>query len=804
MGNFRPRVKGKGKRWAKGQSSSSNPDTRKHRDSAKSRFFHENLGQTGLTTEALRKHDAFSGVKSEELADDAFTVSDSTFKTFGTFASDWSSCSNQSFSRLLNGFRADSAIHKEMLAVLAAVTEVLKSKGGKENEAEYFMALMTTLEVTDSVESIAAILSLMGMSIKKVPDTVLRAKFSEATKTLVDILGAYAESDNNIIIRSVIGCLSVLLRAQEAVEWGNSSTLQIYDSILAFTIHVKPKVRKAAQHAVCAILKGSCFMLSHPNADDKEKAKISERIHPAAAHTAKFCIQEMERVSSLGSGSTSTLHMLGLLKEIVPCFPKTQLKATCECILKVMTLGNVLVTSCGMQALHGLLVSRPSSSSFPPELNARLIAALFQYQPPPNDIQPLMAWLVVMQEAYSNLALQDLNLCMGNVPKLFSTCTQLWLSDRQEVMTGATNATYTVIKDCISLAAQKVSSSQDKQHKYLPLIQKCFGFVQAGLQYQYHHAWKHVFHLMSVMFEVCGAGPCQNFMLPCLKSLAELRDSDKFTYGREVDLAIGKAVTSFGPKAVLTAIPFNVTGEEKSYEFPRSWLLPVLKDNIKNSELQIFGQVFLPIASLCRKKSLELEGKNEKVGAHTYDLLQAQIWSLLPSFCNGAKDVKTNFKNIAKILGMAISDRKDLRLDVMLSLRRLISKSLDTSEEDQKELGRFAKNYLPILFNLYTTQPNGSEEAGQRLAAFETIKLYLRITEPSLCSELFDRAFGKLMSFNPGLTTRKRKKKKGKKVKETQEPMEEDKTAPNFVHSMITVFHCSAAKMPMNRRRLTG
>lgn len=43
MGKFRSKLKGqsKGKRWPKGQSSSSNPETRKYRDLAKSRFFQE-------------------------------------------------------------------------------------------------------------------------------------------------------------------------------------------------------------------------------------------------------------------------------------------------------------------------------------------------------------------------------------------------------------------------------------------------------------------------------------------------------------------------------------------------------------------------------------------------------------------------------------------------------------------------------------------------------------------------------------------------------------------------------------------
>jgi ribosomal RNA-processing protein 12 len=57
-----------------------------------------------------------------------------------------------------------------------------------------------------------------------------------------------------------------------------------------------------------------------------------------------------------------------------------------------------------MQSLYGLFVSQPPSLSLPPQLNAQLITALFDYQPAPNDAQPTLAWLAVMQEAYINLA----------------------------------------------------------------------------------------------------------------------------------------------------------------------------------------------------------------------------------------------------------------------------------------------------------------------------------------------------------------------------------------------------------------
>ena len=65
MGKLGPRLNSrkKAKRWAKGQSSSSNPETKKHRDRARSCFFQENLGEFARkykrTIQILRKHFKF-------------------------------------------------------------------------------------------------------------------------------------------------------------------------------------------------------------------------------------------------------------------------------------------------------------------------------------------------------------------------------------------------------------------------------------------------------------------------------------------------------------------------------------------------------------------------------------------------------------------------------------------------------------------------------------------------------------------------------------------------------------------------
>ena len=65
---------------------------------------------------------------------------------------------------------------------------------------------------------------------------------------------------------------------QAPSSWQEGTVTVIFDSLLTFTNHTKPKVRKASHHAICAVLRGSYFMLSD-NAPDH---------HPAAARLRRL------------------------------------------------------------------------------------------------------------------------------------------------------------------------------------------------------------------------------------------------------------------------------------------------------------------------------------------------------------------------------------------------------------------------------------------------------------------------------------------------------------------------------------
>ncbi|XP_044856219.1 RRP12-like protein isoform X2 [Mauremys mutica] len=720
-GRLRSGAARKLQRWRKGHSSDSNPESRRHRLAARSRFFSRPAEKSDLTVDALKLHNELQSgsvhpeqagqgtqLRMEEDDDDGAAV---TEKSSRTFLSGLSDCTNVTFSKVQRFWESSSAAHREICAVLAAVTEVIRSQGGTESETEYFAALMTTLEAVESPESLAAVAYLLNLVLKRVPGPVLIKKFSDTSKVLMGIMASQAGSGPSSALRWVLSCLATLLRKQDLAAWSYPVTLQVYHGLLSFTVHAKPKVRKEAQHGVCSILKGSEFLFG-------DTAPVH---HPAAQSTARFCVQEIEK-SGGTKEATTTLHVLTLLRDLLPCLPLAMVKTCCETLLRVMTLSHVLVTACAMQAFHCLFSAKPGLACLSAELNAQIITALYDYMPSENDLQ----W----------------DLCWGHLPRLFTAAVSCLLSPHPQVLAAATQTLKALLSECVAphmaeLGPVSASASGPASH-----VCRMFRAVEEGLTYRFHAAWASVLQVLRAFFEVCGR-QCHPFMRKCLQSLCDLRHSPHFPHTGELDRAVGAAVASMGPEVLLQAVALEIDGTEETLDFPRSWLLPVIRDHVQGTRLSFFTSYFLPLAATLKSRAAELAQAGKSLESKIYDTLQWQIWTMLPGFCTRPTDVAASFKGLARTLGTAVSERADLRLTVCQALRTLISKGCETDAE-RAEVGRFSKNFLPILFNVYSQPGDAGGSAADRRAVLDTIRTYLTITEQQMVCGFLEKASEKL------------------------------------------------------------
>ena len=107
-------------------------------------------------------------------------------------------------------------------------------------------------------------------------------------------------------------------------------------------------------------------------------------------------------------------------------------------------------------------------------------------------------------------------------------------------------------------------------------IKALFKPIQQGLEYAFHQSWAQVLHLLATVLDICQ-GHFVDLFGTCLQALADLRGSSHFSYINELDYVIGKAVRTLGPQQVLEQIPLDLKNEE----FSRSWIFPVLRENIR-------------------------------------------------------------------------------------------------------------------------------------------------------------------------------------------------------------------------------
>ena len=93
----------------------------------------------------------------------------------------------------------------------------------------------------------------------------------------------------------------------------------------------------------------------------------------------------------------------------------------------------------------------------------------------------------------------------------------------------------------------------------------------------------------------------------------------------ELDQVVGRAIRRLGPEAVLSYVPLQITGREDSLDFPRSWLLPIMRENIQTTELAFFKTYFLPLAASCKARSNLAKKEDNMVVAKPYDVLVSQV-----------------------------------------------------------------------------------------------------------------------------------------------------------------------------------
>lgn len=629
--------------------------------------------------------------------------------------------------------------------VLSAVEDTLKDQNHGFTPTAYFAALLALLGQSISTSSgivnkelATSVVYLLDIVTPHVPTPLLRSKFSRILTNLAPTLtNPEVEAP---LLRSSIGCLESLLVAQDAPAWALPQTQvgprRATAGLLTLAVDHRPKVRKRAQEALTKVLKNPppSPSLDHPAADmcaETALRSLSD-IASAAGKNKKNRSQDNE-----GPQYPGLMHSLQLVKTVATAsggWPSKKIEPLCEVLLNVSRSSNEYLTMAAFAVFEMIFVGMAdevSSSKLP-----RLMEVISELRPSQNDSQLLPPWIAVISRGYDVSAQISAEETFQKLPELFDMISDFLTSSSHNIRISASECLISFVANCIPKTVILEPSIYDEK-----VLEKLGKAATNLLSVKYQAAWMEVLNVLSALFEALRwrSVPLLNDVV---RTIGELRASDSFNGKKEADLVLGKAIQNMGPEAVLEILPLNLANPKFGMA-GRAWLLPVLRDNITNTNLKHFRSEFVPLSDMFQR--VINNGEAEKtMEIKIFETLVQQIWALLPGYCNLPLDLPSAFdQGFAELVANILYKQTELRPDVCRALQMLVDSNQEilSSEADEQDLvllsrvtkadaqksidhlAGYAGNLLAVLFNVYSqTLPQ------YRGYILQCINAYLSIT----------------------------------------------------------------------------
>ncbi len=722
------------------------------------------------------------------------------------------------FKGLLDNDHSRDTNKRNLKAVLAAVSEVIR--GQSENAAaqpgptQYFAALMTVLESAD-LDHMHLLVHLLSITMPAVPAAVLRAK-ATAVESVFDglwqICVRTAQSNNeatagraNALTRALLQCQSPFLVAQDAssATWQRPSLLKVFHSMLSSVADPRAKLRRIAQDGIVALLERHAAVGS-----------------PAAATLVQqFCIGAADQ-RNVVENATSLMRALALMRRALGLLPAPVAARVALALLNIPQGNTRLSIEC-VRTVDALL-SDTRCALRAEELKS-LGERVLDLKPSDADAEPAVAYAQVVADAQVRFTQCSPELGATMLPRSLLALSDNLGSSHRRVRVATGKALAAIVDKCFDLellapivAAQQAAASEGR--KPLP-AERALATLRSFIGLRYAAATDAVVpvarqllvRLGEKQFE--GTRCAEVVGAPFVAALAELHqqqlilkmkngaagnasaassedvadDSSSSTHSSPVELALAAGLCLLGVEGLLKIVPvqepLQASTSALAANMPRGvardrrWMLTFLKQHLSRSgaktSLTFFQSQILGLARQCealaRQPSLPEAMKRRHRDA------SVRLWCLFPGFCTNATDVAAAFSSLGPMLGAAIKDERYPQLAVAVSqgLKTLVTKAIlaapvkgvagaaaEGDAKDKQTLARYAKNFLPLLFNAYdkahgewsatdaSSPPAGIGRGGnsERTAAILlTIGAYCSITPDSLLDSIFDQLLQKLL-----------------------------------------------------------
>lgn len=220
-------------------SSSSNPKTRKFRSQYNSLAVIAKGGPSkksqnkeatkNLAKDAVERKKLLDGIdninmlgtvdesptsKKKRKQDTASEISGGSKRTTASFASVWSNCTNASLNEFFQVWNPNLETHKEALAIIAGLSQVMSSNGSDQSDLEFAKTLFKIISSPDiSIQVLTGSLLVLTFVIRKLPHEIANENFEPFYAILKDLMEKYHEQNRKTLVKCLIRCFASLSKA---------------------------------------------------------------------------------------------------------------------------------------------------------------------------------------------------------------------------------------------------------------------------------------------------------------------------------------------------------------------------------------------------------------------------------------------------------------------------------------------------------------------------------------------------------------------------------------------------------------
>ncbi|KAJ7268814.1 ribosomal RNA-processing protein 12 [Mycena haematopus] len=601
------------------------------------------------------------------------------------------------------------AHQKTPATLLVALESTFRDQRTERTPTAYFAALLTTLDSTiqkrdlglDDGDILPAELYLLALIVPFVSAPVIRTNL----QTLLDHTAPLFPSliQHAPALRSQLSLYHVMLQTLDRSQLETQGIRQTFASILQICLDPRPKVRKKAADTVRDVISNPPAPLSrHPYAErvaEWIKSALSEGSEPVAADSA--------------------IHVLALLRPVLPWLPPSSLPVITNLLLTLPRLGNPYLSESSYSILSEIFTLPVEDGSV--DVNDQISEVLTA-----ADATLSPAWVQVLGTAIFSYHSTDSDAAATELGRVWKA---IW--PFLESTDGATKKmvaqSLDLLTRCITPAVID-SALVDKDAR--STLGKIIAQTAKALDLlAYAGAIPQVLSVITSLItnlrhKVDGTKTAaEALLLPLIKRVGDLRVQKGFEFKEDADAVISAAMRILGPQVLLSVLPLNLEPDDRQEgREPRAYLLPLLAQP-HPSPLSHFVSYFVPLSERMFGLQQTAESEDRQSQAKVWSVLIGQIWTGLVGYCWATRDLKEAFNpTFSSLLSGLLYGQPELRPAVLKALKVIVDSNaavasgvVDPAPTNPNDLSPAeaaqnitylqtqAESWLAVLFNVFGT-----------------------------------------------------------------------------------------------------